>query len=82
VRGVAPEQAGQGSVIGETYDDVEVPDAALVALIVLGAALGKGYEANTVPPAGEPRIAGEELVELGVGEAAETLEIGPVKRFI
>jgi hypothetical protein len=31
VRGVAPEQAGQGRVVGETDDDVEVPDAALAA---------------------------------------------------
>lgn len=49
---------------------------------MLGAALGKGNEANAVPPASEPRIAGEELVEFGVSDAAETLEIGLVKRLV
>jgi hypothetical protein len=44
--------------------------------------LGEGDEANAVPPASEPRVAGEELVELGVSDAAETLEIGLVERFI
>jgi len=49
---------------------------------VLGAALREGDEANAVPPASEPEIAGEELVEFGVSDAAEALEIGLVERFI
>ena len=49
---------------------------------MLGAALREGDEANAVPPASEPEIAGEELVEFGVSDAAEALEIGLVERFI
>src|SRR6266487_4515927 len=82
VRGVAPEQTGQGWVVGETDDDVEVPDATLAASIVLGAALGEGDEANAATPASEPGIASEELVELSVSGAAEAREIGLVERFI
>jgi len=81
VCGVAPEQAGQGRVVGETDDDVEIPDAALAAQVVLGAALGEGDEANAAAPGSEPGIAGEELVEFGVSEAAEALEIGLVERL-
>jgi hypothetical protein len=49
---------------------------------MLGAALGEGNEANTVAPASEPGIAGEELVHFGVSGAAEALEIGLIERFI
>jgi hypothetical protein len=49
---------------------------------VLGAALGEGDEANAAAPASEPGVAGEELVEFGVSDAAEALEIGVVERFI
>jgi hypothetical protein len=44
--------------------------------------LGKSNEANAAPPASEPGIASEELVELSVSGAAEALEIGLVERFI
>lgn len=49
---------------------------------MLGAALGEGNEANAAAPNSEPGVAGEELVEFGVSDAAEALEIGLVERFI
>jgi hypothetical protein len=44
--------------------------------------LGEGDEANPAAPSSEPGVAGEELVEFGVSDAAEALEIGLVERFI
>jgi hypothetical protein len=48
---------------------------------VLGPTLGEGDEANPAAPSSEPGVAGEELVEFGVSDAAEALEIGLVDRF-
>jgi hypothetical protein len=48
---------------------------------VLGPALGEADDANAAAPGSEPRVAGEELVEFGVSDAAEALEIGLVDRF-
>jgi hypothetical protein len=48
---------------------------------VLGPALGESDEANAGAPSSEPGIAGEELVEFGVSDAAEALEIGLLERF-
>ena len=48
---------------------------------MLGPALGEGDEANAAAPASQPGVAGEELVEFGVSDAAEALEIGLVDRF-
>jgi hypothetical protein len=49
---------------------------------VLGPALGEGDDANAAAPSSEPGVAGEELVEFSVSDAAEPLEIGLVERFI
>ena len=48
---------------------------------MLGPALGEADDANAAAPGSEPGVAGEELVELGVSDAAEALEIGLVNRF-
>jgi hypothetical protein len=48
---------------------------------VLGPALGEADDANAAAPGSEPGIAGEELVEFGVSDAAEALEIGLVERL-
>lgn len=49
---------------------------------MLGPALDEGKEANAAAPSTKPGIAGEELVEFGVSDAAQALEIGLVQRFI
>jgi len=43
--------------------------------------LGEGDDANAAAPGGEPGVAGVELVEFSVSDAAEPLEIGLVDRF-
>jgi hypothetical protein len=43
--------------------------------------LGEGDEANTAAPSSEPRVAGKELVEFGISNAAKAFEIGVVERF-
>lgn len=48
---------------------------------MLGPALGKADDANAAAPGSEPGVAYEELVEFGVSDAAEALEIGLIDRF-
>ena len=69
-------------MLGEEHGDVEVPDAALVSEVVLGAALDQGGEPMLAPPGSQPAIACEELVDLEGAEPAEASQVIQCERLI